>query len=204
MHYEDIQIQLVDLPPFTADGIIPGMTGALRATDALMVCLDLAADDLLDQAEVCLRVMASRGLVPDWEEAPEGGQAKPMLTVGTKVDVPAAADNLKILRELKPELPEIVPASVENGSGLDELRARCFRILDIVRVYSKQPGKPPDMDQPFTLRRGSTVLDLAREIHREMAEHLNFARIWGSGKFDGQTVQRDHALVDGDVIEIHV
>ena len=81
---------------------------------------------------------------------------------------------------------------------------RCFEMLDVVRVYSKEPGKPPDMRQPFILPRGSTVLDMAADVHREIAQNLKRARIWGGGKYDGQPVQRDHVLADRDVIELHV
>ncbi len=72
-----------------------------------------------------------------------------------------------------------------------------------MRIYSKQPGKPPDRDKPFALRRGATVWDLARAIHKEVAQGFKFARIWGAGVHDGQAVQRDHVLSDRDVVEIH-
>jgi ribosome-interacting GTPase 1 len=47
-------------------------------------------------------------------------------------------------------------------------------------------------------------LDLAREVHRDFEHSLKFARVWGSGVFDGQTVKRDHELQDSDVVELHV
>ena len=75
--------------------------------------------------------------------------------------------------------------------------------LDVIRVYTKVPGKPVDRDHPFTLPRGSVVLDLAREVHRDLEQGLKFARAWGAGAFDGQTVRRDHELGDGDVVELH-
>ena len=202
--FEDVQVQLVDMPPVTADGFIPGMIGALRNADALAVCLDLSADDLLEQSDTCFGAMSDRGLVRQGEELEEGFEAKPMLVVGTKMDAAGAADNLQVLRELRPDLAAILPVSAETGEGLERFAADCFEILDVVRVYSKQPGKPADIDDPFTLRRGSTVMDLAAAIHRDMVQELKYARIWGSGKFDGQTVQRDHVLADRDVVELHV
>ena len=30
-----------------------------------------------------------------------------------------------------------------------------------------------------------------------------FAKVWGSARFDGQRVERDHVLEDGDVVELH-
>jgi hypothetical protein len=59
------------------------------------------------------------------------------------------------------------------------------------------------MDRPFVFPRGATVHDLARSIHKEIAERLKFARVWGAVRFDGQTVDREHVLADRDVVEIH-
>jgi len=204
MAFKDIQIQLVDLPPVTSDGMPTGMMGTLRNADGILVCLDLSADDLLEQADICFGLMAARGLVPLGAELPEGGEAKPMLLLGTKADADHAMENLEVLRELRPDLGDLLATSAEQGAGLAELAQRCFEMLDIVRVYSKQPGEPADIDDPFTLSRGSTVVDLARAVHGDFAGSLRYARIWGSGKFDGQTVQRDHILADKDIVELHV
>jgi ribosome-interacting GTPase 1 len=204
MPFEDVQIQLIDLPPVTPDGFVPGMLGALRFADGLIVCLDLAADDLLEQSDVCFRSLAERGIVMAPNAPPEGGEAKPILVAGTKADLPAARGNLEALRELRPDLRDLLLVSAETGEGLAELARRCFVLLDIVRIYTKEPGEQPDMQAPFTLRRGSTVLDLANEVHRELAKGLKSARVWGSARFDGQTVVRDHVLEDGDIVELHM
>jgi hypothetical protein len=211
MPFEDIQIQLVDLPPVSAEGLVPGMTGTLRNADILMICLDLSADDVLEQVEVCLRALEARGLVPastrgerEGQKGPEGAIAKRMIFVGTKADAPRAKDNLEALRGLRADREPFVVASAETREGLEDLGKRLFAMLDVVRVYSKEPGKPADLDQPFILPRGSTVMDLAETIHRELAQNLKRARIWGGGKYDGQAVQRDHVLADKDVIELHV
>jgi ribosome-interacting GTPase 1 len=84
------------------------------------------------------------------------------------------------------------------------MKRRLFQFLDVVRIYSKIPGKKADRKKPFIVKRGSTVIDVARKIHREFGDHMKFARVWGSGKFDGQIVERDHVVEDGDVLEVHV
>ena len=86
---------------------------------------------------------------------------------------------------------------------MDELKEALFKLLGIIRVYTKPPGKKADMSEPFTLAAGSTVMDLATAIHRELAEKLKFARIWGTGVYDGQNTQRHHVLNDKDIIELH-
>jgi ribosome-interacting GTPase 1 len=93
--------------------------------------------------------------------------------------------------------------SATTGQGLAELRAAVFDFLEVIRVYAKMPGKKADMDVPFVLPRGSTVIDFATKVHRDIAERLKFARLWGQGAFEGQSVKRDHALHDGDVLELH-
>ncbi len=203
MPYEDIQIQLVDMPPITAEGFVPGMVGAVRNADGLLLVVDLAAD-VLDQVDVCLRVLEARGLVPAGRQAPEGGAAKRMLLVGTKLDLPAAAGNFDALKELHGGLAPMVAVGAETGLGLGEVPRLCFKLLNIVRIYSKEPGKPADMESPFVLPRGSTVLDLAAAVHRDIAANLKRARIWGVGVYDGQAVQRDHVLADRDILELHV
>jgi hypothetical protein len=203
MPYEDIQIQLVDLPPVTADGMPPGMMGAIRAADGVLLCIDLAAD-VLDQVDVCVGVLEARGLVPEGRPIPEGGVARKFLIVGAKVDLPGAADNFDVLKELHAALAPIVAVSAETLQGLGEIPRRCFRMLNVVRIYSKEPGKPPDKDRPFILPAGSTVVDVASAIHRDIAAHLKRARIWGANVYDGQPVHREHVLSDGDIIELHV
>jgi len=203
MAFEDVQIQLIDLPPVTSDGIIPGMIGTLRNADVLLVCVDLAAADLLDQVDLCFGVMAQRGLVPAGQEASAGGLAKAMLLVGTKVDSPGAAENFEALRELQGDRVPMIATSVETRAGLDDLARQCFEALGVIRVYSKEPGKPADMKKPFVLRRGSTVLDMAAAVHRDLATNLKRARIWGAGVYDGQPAEKHHVLSDRDVIELH-
>jgi len=69
--------------------------------------------------------------------------------------------------------------------------------------YAKQPGRPPDLQKPFTLPRGATVVDLARHIHRDLPETMKFARLWGHGRFEGQSVHKTEPLQDRDIVEIH-
>ena len=76
-----------------------------------------------------------------------------------------------------------------------ELGHLTFSALGIIRVYTKEPGHEPDRDRPFTLPIGATVANLARAIHGDIAEHLKYARIWGSSTFDGQRVKSDHLEV---------
>ena len=126
------------------------------------------------------------------------------LLVFTKCDGDPDGELLELVKEMLDTPLPIYTVSTESRAALDELAKACFDLLKVIRVYTKQPGKPADMEAPFTVPIGSTVLNLAETVHKDFAHNLKSARIWGSGKFDGQTVQHDHVLQDGDVIELSI
>ena len=203
--FEDIQIQLVDMPPITADYLAPGQVGTYRNCDLIAIVIDLSAD-MQQQLRICLDFLDSKNLLIDSETPAVDGQgnllAKKAFCICTKSDI-AKPGALGTLKELCKRRFEFVEISAETGTGLEELPATFFRLLDIIRIYAKPPGKPADMTDPFTLPAGSTVMDLATGIHRQLAEKLKFARIWGTGVYDGQNAQRNHILNDKDIIELH-
>ncbi len=125
------------------------------------------------------------------------------LIVCTRADLPQAADNWSVLQELRSGPPPMLAVSSATGQGLDDLLARLFTMLHVVRVYAKPPGKPPDKEKPFILPAGSTIGELARMIHKELADRLKFARVWGTHAFAGQQVHATHVLHDRDVVELH-
>ena len=211
MPFEDVQIQVLDLPPITADYVPPGMMEAVRNSDGILLLADLGSPDALEQAELAMETCKAHRILlhPPLEPPEPQADAHPALRIlpslllGTKADLPGAGDTKAILEELLDGAVPILSVSVETGEGLEEFRAEAFRMLDVIRVYSKEPGKPPDKKAPFVLKRGSTVMDLAERIHKDIAANFKFARIWGAVKHDGIQVSRDHVLADKDVVEIH-
>ncbi|MBA7671331.1 GTPase Obg [subsurface metagenome] len=203
--FEDIQIQLVDMPPITADYIAPGQVGTYRNCDVIAIVIDPSAD-VEQQLSTCLDFLESRNLLVDNETAAADQQGNPLgkriFCICTKSDI-AKPGALETLKQSCGHRFGFVEISTQTGAGLDELVSVLFRMLNIIRVYAKPPGKKPDMNEPFTLPAGSTVMDLATAIHRELAEKLKSARIWGTGVYDGQNVQRNHVLNDRDIIELH-
>ncbi len=208
MPYENVQIQLVDLPPVTPDYLDPGLPGLLRRSDGLFLVADLASDDLLEETQGVLdRLEQAKVFLVT--EAPEDADPRVAyrrtLLVANKRDAPDAGERLALLGELFPpaRLP-ILAVSAHTGEGLEELRQAAWRLIDAIRVYGKPAGQKPDMEKPFALSRGSTVLDFAAAVHRDLPAKLKSARIWGpSARFPGQSVERDHTLADSDVVELH-
>jgi ribosome-interacting GTPase 1 len=207
MEWEDVRVQLIDTPPITPDFMEGYLSSIVRASSAALLLLDLGDDDSPFATDAVVERLAGvktmlRG-EPQMDEDASVIDVKTLL-VANKIDAPDAADRLEIVREmLGPRFPVHV-ISAEKGTGLAELKAAIFEALDVIRVYTKKPGKPADMESPFTPPRGSNLLDLAGLIHRELPDKLKSARVWGTGVSDGQTVARDHVLHDKDVVELSV
>ena len=159
-----------------------------------------------DQVEATFAALSARGLslrtVPRNVLSFLEPSVRPGLIIANKADL-ANADTLPALRELYAPGLEVMAVSAQTGEGLDEWFHRLWELLAIIRVYAKQPAKPPDLNKPFVLPAGSTVADLARLIHRDLLETMKFARVWGHGRFDGQQVHRTEPLQDRDIVEIH-
>jgi ribosome-interacting GTPase 1 len=208
MSWEDARVQLIDMPPITAEFMEGFVSSMVRAADAAVLMIDLgdddgpfAADAVLDRLKEVKTVLAG---TPPAENPDPTIQHVRTLVAANKLDADGAKERLEIAREMFGERFAIVPLDAESGNGLEELRTAIYRMLNVIRVYSKKPGKPADMESPFTCNAGSTIIQFAETVHRELAEKLKSARIWGTGVFDGQTVQRDHVLHDRDVVELHV
>jgi len=204
--YENIQIQLVDLPPVAPEHTEPWVFNILRAADLLLLVLDMSDDPLGEWDTLKEILQRQRIILVGEEEVGEeiGSYPKRAILVGNKLDLEEGEENAKAMRELyEGEIP-LVGVSARGGRGLEELKGVIFSRLEIIRVYPKPPGKQPDTSNPVVLRRGSTVQDLAEEIHKDFVQKLRYARIWGSARFPGQRVHRDYPLSDGDVVELHL
>jgi hypothetical protein len=205
MAFEDVQIQLVDLPPVHPDFPESWLYQIIRNADACLSVVDLSDPDLLEDLETTLGQLANAkvqlGQGP-LRQAP-GWLAKKTLLVANKLDAAGAAEDLEILTELYGARFPILALSAETGAGLDELRRAVFELLELVRVYTKVPGKKMELTAPYVLKRGSRLIDLAAHVHHDFLTRLKYARVWGHGKFEGQMMNRDYLLADKDVVELH-
>ncbi len=216
--YEDVHFQLVDLPPVSADFMEPWLVTALQHGDGALLVVDISDPECLEQVPTILERLSEKKvfLTTDWQglEAAvpvEQGEADdpfslhlPTVLIANKSDLDPDPGEVEILEELLGLRFPTLTMSAKTGDGLDELGPFLFRALEIVRVYTKTPGKPADNDKPFTVRRGGTVLDVARLVHEDIARGLKFARMWGVDVFDGQQVGQDHLVSDRDIVELHL
>jgi ribosome-interacting GTPase 1 len=189
------------------DHIEPGFPNLIRNADALLLVIDLT-DDPMFQMEILLEELNrmrikifGKGPIPSMEL---GWVPLRALILGNKCDVKNAMEEYQAFESrFRDNLP-ILPISAREGMNIDELKKEVYQLLDIIRVYTKGPGKEPDFREPVILKKGSTVEDVALSIHKDFAAKLRYAKIWGSGKFDGQMVKRDYQVNEGDVIELHI
>ena len=214
LNYENIQFQIIDTPPVTADFVQPEILDLARNSDILLIIVNLGGDDVLDEVGVvtsklkAAKIVIARDVhgdgVDENSSSTESSSIKPALIVANQIDVPNASDRLEILNEFYGETFEIYPLSAATGEGREHLEKAIYDKLEILRVYTKTPGKRVDRDDPLVLPMGSTVIDAAMRLHRDFAANLKFARVWGVNWHDGQSVSRDDHVHDGDILEFHI
>ena len=191
------------------------MGGIVRQADLVLLVADLSSDEMLDEIDGVLTLLAKSRIRlqsgEDSEADPGVTDFRRTLMVANKCDARDAGENLEILKEFFESRFRIFSSSAISGEGLDLVKQKIFEQLNIIRIYTKTPGRKADFSSPpFVLKRGSTVLDAARTIHREFVHSLKFARIWTtpksrhSVKYEGQMVERSHQLEDGDMLELHL
>ncbi|MFH1454630.1 MAG: GTPase [Armatimonadota bacterium] len=206
MDYEDIQIQLIDLPPVSEEYTEPELMNVLRKVDLVLFVVDVSHDNMLDQMDFIINKLRSAKIeIENINVNPQTHWAYiKTIVAANKSDLPGSPDNISILKEFYGDKFTIHPVSFKESRNIEELKKHIFEKLEIIRVYSKPPGREADMTKPYVLEKGSSVLDAATMVHKDIADGLKFAKIWGSGKYKGQMVERNHILADKDVIELHV
>ncbi len=208
MQFENVQIQLIDTPPLESEFIEPELFNLIRNADMALLVVDLQADTI-EQIEGTLALLEERRIIPRHLQANhEGGlriKYMPILGVANKTDDEERDADFDVLRELmQGDQCPLIPISVTEARNFERLKKVIYEKLEIMRVYSRPPGKEPNYESPFVLQIGSTVEEFAGKVHQDFRENLKSAKVWGSGAFDGQMVSRDYVLQDGDVVELRI
>jgi len=219
--FEDVLFQLIDLPPISADYMDTWYPNALQPADAALLVVDLSDPACTEDVSAIVRRLDEKKitLIGQWpgddgdtSPIPESGEDLPdpfrrylpTLLLANKSDIEPDPDAIGVLKELADVSFPALAVSATTGAGLEAIGPFLMRSLKLVRVYTKTPGKSAELEKPFTVRAGATVLDVARLVHKDIAGSLRYARAWGSGVFDGQQVGPEHVLADRDVIELHI
>jgi hypothetical protein len=203
----DIQVQLVDTPPMDRDFVEPGLFDLIRRADLILLVVDLQSDPLQQLEDALLHLEAHRIASIDRRDRYSSRDRMtflPILILANKCDDESQDEIFDLFCALLGQDCPMIPVSAQTGRNFDLLKERVYQALEIIRVYARPPGQEPDLKRPFVLKKGSTVSDLARKIHRDFYEKLKSARVWGSSAFEGQMVQRDYVLQDGDIVEFRI
>ncbi len=208
MSFENVKVQLIDTPPVTGELMETWFPEMVKMADAVLLVADLADPDTAGHLDGIIRRLKERKveLVPADVDVPP--QRFPFLKravlAANKLDAEGAPKAFSDLGVLLEGPFERITVSAASGRGLEALRRAIFELLRVVRVYSKIPGKKAEKDSPFTLKIGSTVMDMAKAVHKDFSEKLQYARVWNAAGLDGLRVNRDHLLADEDVVELHI
>jgi len=211
MQFEDIQIQLVEVPALIEGssmgrGLGAQPLGVARNADAVALVVDVSADPL-KQVETLVGELETAGIMLNRGEGLEDEPDETLVhrravIIATKGDLRGAREGFEELRHtLGDQFPMVLVSAVQGGDP-EELKRLVFESLEIIRVYTKRPDEKPS-ERSLVLPKGSTVLDVAGAVHKDLARDLKFARVWGSARFPGQQVPRDYPLQDKDVVELH-
>jgi len=209
MKFENILIQLVDTPPIAPEDVESDVAEVVKAADAVLLVVNLADQNSADVIEKLLANLKEKRVelvAPDHPLPAERTQfVKRAIAPANKCDAPDAQDSLLFLKEYLGNRLSFLPVSARRGDGIEDLRRSIFHFLDIIRTYSKVPGKKPSFDDPFSLKKGTTVGEMARAVHKDFVEKFKYARVWRKDSLhQGQSVNRDFVLEDGDVVELHI
>jgi len=207
MPWEDVAVQLIDTPPVTDVQFEPALSSLVRTADAVLLCFDGSSDDAPEQTVQVYRQFEQRKTLlaqqTGFHEEDFSTILVRTLLVVTQGQDPDCETRLEFWRDVAPANFEQIIVDLDRPEDVARLRTKIYEQLNLIRLYTKAPGKPADYSNPYTLPIGGTVEDLAGKVHRELAEKVKFAKIWGTSARDGQSVGRDHVLADKDLVELH-
>ncbi|MFC2169060.1 GTPase [Acidobacteriota bacterium] len=208
MKHENIQVQLIDTPPITPDYMEVWHAELIKNAEGLLILLDLSSPNLSADLQMLLEKLFEKKitLVAENQQLLLNSSIirKRALIVGNKKDLSSAPVDFDSVRNIIDPKFDPIQVSAFSGDNLEELKRRIFSLLHVLRVYSKIPGKKADLNNPFIFKQGSSLMDMTKAVHKDFAQKLKYARIWSRHKYQGQKVNRDYALEDEDIIELHI
>ena len=207
MQFETVQIQLIDTPPISQELFEGYLSSLIRNADLVILVADLSTDKMKSDLEVVIRLLDEKRIVlkPTADEKPEDARfsfKKAMICAHKEYD-DVEGKRYTALKQMFTGFV-MMGTSILDDDSLELFKKTTFEALEIVRVYTKPVGHDPELMDPIILPVGGNVEQAAIALHKDFARKLKFAKVWGAGKFDGQRVQHDFVLSDGDIIEFHM
>jgi uncharacterized protein len=234
LNYNGGLIQLVELPALiegSSVGKAQGkeILGAVRNSDAVLVCANSINDkDLivseLEKSSIFLNklrppIVVKNSSFPGIQISGKDFLGFPVEQLEQFLKNSGFANSQVIISGKISSISEVVEALdskicykkavfvnpfLVNNHILIDLKDRIFLLLDMILVFTKKPGEDVDNKEPISLSVGSTVENLAHELHKDFAKNLKHAKVWGSTKFPGQMVGPEYVLKNNDIVEIAI
>lgn len=181
MEYQGARAQILDMPSIGSDAFDAGIVN----TADLIV---LVTENLQDTEKLNPFLQRAYG--------------RKIITL-TKADLLSAEQKRKLEQTIKSKKLNALIISAETGEGIESLKEKIFNNMEVIRIYTKEPGKLPSKI-PMILKEGATVSHAAESILKGFSKRIKETRITGpSSKFPNQRVGLSHILKDKDIIEFH-
>ncbi len=208
MAFGGVLIQLIDTPPISENHIEPYLLDFVRTADLVLCCFDGSFDDAPQQTLNVLTQLESRKTVLAERSGFDQNDFS-IVHVKSRLIITHGCDSDALVRkELLTDLKDIgfcdIVVDLRDPENLQCLSQTIFEALEVMRIFTKRPGKDVELVDPYVIPIGGTVEDLAGRVHEEIACSLKLAKVWGQSAHNGQSVGRDHVLNDLDVVELHV
>jgi small GTP-binding protein len=207
MEYDTVQYQLIDTPPISEELLETFVLSLIRQGDLIAVVVDVSAAGFENRLKIMFDRLEEKRIMltsnpPAESDDPRFAFMKTIIAAHKFLD-DGGEQGLAKLKELYPDFT-VVPTSILDDDSMAAFQLAIFQALGIIRVYTKKVGHDPEFKDPIILPIGGTVEDAAMTLHRDFAHKLQFAKVWGDGKFEGQRVKNNYVLSDKDIIEFHI
>ncbi len=207
MNFETVQIQLIDTPSIAEGFFESYLTNLIRQADVVLLVVDISSTAVESETKTVFRILEDKHIrlcpeKPPIVDDPKIAYQKTMIVAHKSLEDDVGAN----IQFMKPDFPDfrIVFTTILEDETINVLKKEIFNSLRIIRVYSKKIGHEVVLEDPIILPVASTVEDAAMTIHKDFAQKLQFAKVWGYGKFEGQKVKNSFVLNDKDIIEFHI
>jgi small GTP-binding protein len=207
MAFETVHFQLIDTPSISDQQFPSYLPNLIRQADLVALVADLSAPNPIADLEVILRLTNEKAIIlisnpPEIVENPRNSYKKTVI-IANKCFEDDAGKKQQALQEHFSKY-RIISTSILDDESLNKFKAAIFNATRIIRVYTKRIGHEAEFKDPIILPIGGTVEQAAVMLHKDFAYKLQFAKVWGKGKFEGQRVKNNFVLSDGDIIEFHI
>lgn len=207
MNFGTVQLQLIDTPPIASDYMEKFVPPLVRQADLVVLVVDIATPGFESRIEAVFKQLEEKRIIltpklPDKVDDPRMYYKKTVIAAHKSLEEGADAGR-KVLTDLYPDF-SVIPTSILDDNLMANFKQAVFEALGVIRVYTKRVGHKADFDDPIILPIGGTVEAAALELHKDFLHKLQYARVWGEGKHEGQRVKNNFVLSDGDIIEFRI